>query len=240
MIVKLQGGLGNQIFIAAFGFSEAARRNEEVWFDLRSYATDTLRHYELSAYDLPIKILTDARHGDRYYEGYFQDEKLFDKELVYHLFNQPKGKPNQACEDMARKIVHAKNTCFMGVRRGDYLWPERINFHGVMPREYYYKALSHFPVDTNVGIFTDDIPWCKENLPEFEVVDVNGPDEKAWDIWLMSLCQHAIIANSSFHFFGAYLGADRNGGTIIAPQRWYADTKANKECQTVPERWQRI
>jgi hypothetical protein len=258
MIVNFTGGLGNQLFVAAFGFSVAKARNEEVFFDKTPYQRETLRHYVLDAYDLPIKFHEGFHRGPWYTEksaffdpkvyeqppgsgfsGYWQNEKYFDKELVSNLFRKPAGYPNDACLRMARKIQQS-DSCFIGVRRADYLWPERINYHGVMPMEYYRWAFGCVPYQSNMFVFTDDIPWAKENFPCFEIVDVNGPDEKHWDIWLMSLCKHAIIANSTFHWWGSFLGPDRNGGTIIAPKRWFADEKVNEQCEIVPERWIRI
>jgi hypothetical protein len=141
-----------------------------------------------------------------------------------------------------RKIKDSKSSCFVGVRRADYLWPERINYHGVLPKDYYPLANFALPIDLDreYFVFTDDIPWARENLPSFmNIVDVNGPDEKAWDIWLMSLCTHAIIANSTFHWWGAWLGADKHG-TVVAPKTWFVDEKVNAECHIVPDRWVKI
>lgn len=233
MTVKLQGGLGNQMFQFAYGISKYGK---DALFDLSSFEHDTLRHYELNAYDLPIQFRNDPDAEN----GYWQDERFFDKELVFNLFRKPSGYPNDACLKMARRIQDAKDSCFIGVRRADYLWPERIHYHGVMPMEYYHAALSRIP-PSKVFVFSDDLVWASENFSDIgEGVDVNGPNEKHWDIWLMSLCEHAILANSTFHWWGAWLGPDRNGGTIIAPNKWFANEQVNSECTIVPERWMRI
>lgn len=231
MTVKLQGGLGNQMFQYAYGISKQCYK-----FDTSSFDNDTLRHYELDQYNLPITLVKDPNAE----AGYWQDEKYFSAPIVRQFFRTPHGGPNFECSQMAERIIRAKDSCFIGVRRADYLWPERINYHGVMPEDYYLLAILQLPmnIDREYFVFTDDIPWASENLiPGAIIVDVNGPNEKAWDIWLMSLCKHAILANSSFHWWGAYLGADVNSGTIIAPKRWYADEKVNAECTTVPSRW---
>ena len=253
MIVKLQGGLGNQLWGFAFGISVATKRKAELFFDKSSFQTDTLRHYELDAYDLDIQFAEPR--GPQYNEkdftfdsgvydappssvfnGYWQNEKYLDKDWVRYLLRTPRGYPNEACIKQARIIQDSQNTCFIGVRRADYLLPERLKFHGVLPKEYYLYAALQFPTEWNMsfGIFTDDIPWCQENLPNFPIVNVNGPDEKHWDIWLMSLCQHAIIANSTFHWWGAYLGADKNGGKVIGPKKWFANGMKN---EVIPRRW---
>jgi hypothetical protein len=228
MSVKLQGGLGNQMFQAAYGLSKGCRT-----FDISSFDNDTLRHYEMDQWDLDIELVRDPNAE----AGYWQDEKFFDATLVRKLFGVPKGMPNEACHKMSQRInrchLDGTDSCFIGVRRADYLWPERINYHGVMPVGYYMEAFEILP-KVQTFVFTDDIEWARDNYLG-EIVDVNGPNEKAWDIWLMSLCKHAIIANSSFHWWGAFLQNDT--GTVIAPKKWYADETVNAQCSIVPERW---
>jgi len=48
IIIKLQGGLGNQLFQWAFGLSLANKSNAELKFDTESYVTDKLRSLEIS------------------------------------------------------------------------------------------------------------------------------------------------------------------------------------------------
>jgi hypothetical protein len=239
----------------AFGVSLSVLREEEVYFDRSSFTNDPLRHYELGAYALPIDFADleppyyqepdllyhpEVRNVPRgtSFIGYWQTERYFDRDLVLASFATPRGKPNPQCEEMAHRIITCPNSCFVGVRRADYLWAERINYHGVLPLRYYTEASKLIPYDAKYFVFTDDIPWSKENFHyDWEVVEVNNKDEKAWDIWLMSLCTHAIIANSSFHWFGAFLGADQRQGTIVAPKLWYVNGLAN---ETVPGRWLKV
>lgn len=259
MIVRLHGGLANTMFQAAFGFSLAKKRNEPLFFDVSSFKTDKLWTYQLEQYglDMMYRIVEDdiPRYAERsllydpealrqppgtFFDGYWQSEQYWDDpELVKNLFAVPKGWPNERCRTVARRIS-ATESCFIGVRRGDYLWPERIAYHGVMGMEYYQKAIELIPPQArNFYVFTDDVPWVRENFTSFgyTLVDVNGPGEKAWDIWLMRLCKNAIIANSTFHWMGAWLGADSKGGTIVAPAKWFANGLAN---EIVPHRWKRI
>jgi hypothetical protein len=53
-------------------------------------------------------------------------------------------------------------------------------------------------------VFSDDIKWCKENLKINSVIYVDSEEERdpCEDIYLMSLCRHNIIANSSFSWWG--------------------------------------
>lgn len=220
MIVKLQGGLGNQMFQYAYGATEAQKRKESLSFDTTLLEIgEPRRKYELGAFmDVPIKNSPDAE------EGYWQAEKYFLPHIARSAFYRPKGPIPAEVLNFGMKMHHA---CFVGVRRADYLWPERIGFHGVMPREYYTEAMSRFPRGTKFFAFSDDPEWTRDNLGMWPIRTT-----PAWDIWLMSLCNHAIIANSSFHWWGAWLGPDRSG-TVIAPKKWFV----NEKSEIVPERW---
>jgi hypothetical protein len=244
MVVSLSGGLGNQMFQYAFGRSLSIARHEEVLFDRSSYANDKLRHYELNCFNLDMKFAWPCepfycernllfhdvpRAGS--YKGYWQTEKYFNRDTVLREFSVFRGEPSHACREMAFRMI-TMECAFIGIRRGDYLWPERINYHGVLPVEYYIEAINRIGPENKFWVFTDDIPWARKNIPA-EIVDVNGPEEKHWDIWLMSLCKHAIIANSTFHWWGAYLGADMTG-KVIAPKKWFTADVPN---EIVPSRW---
>ena len=70
-------------------------------------------------------------------------------------------------------------------------------------------------------IFSDDVGWCKNEFADLDgAVFVSGNDGTPWeDIRLMSSCKHHIIANSSFSWWGAYLGA--NDGVVLYPSPWF-------------------
>ncbi len=234
MIIKLNGGLGNTLFQWAYGRSYELATGEEVFFDKSSLASGhPPRRYGLGDYNIEVKFAPDDMPGERLCD-YWQSEKYFNAEVIRKELVQPKGTPNPKCICMAKKILHSPDCGFIGIRRADYLWPERIAYHGVLPIEYYQRANLEFPVKLNREwfIFTDDKEWAKQ-IP-YEVVDVNGPEEKHWDIWLMSLCKHAIISNSTFHWWGAWLGADKRGGKVICPKNWFAN---GMKTEIVPQRW---
>jgi len=85
-------------------------------------------------------------------------------------------------------------------------------------------------------IFTDDVAWAKENLkisdPHTFVSgnDLSGPQE----LWLMSKCQHNIIANSSFSWWGAWLNQNPTKH-VIAPEKW--TVKNNEHPNIIAEGW---
>ena len=60
------------------------------------------------------------------------------------------------------------------------------------------------------------------------------------DVYLMSLCSHNIIANSSFSWWGAWLNQNNNK-IIISPKRWFNDAKMLEQSgDIVCKSWKRI
>jgi len=106
-------------------------------------------------------------------------------------------------------------------------------------RDYYQAAID--AVCTKFAkpyfiLFGDDLTWPQQNLnfhgASMELVTHNSGDELA-DLWLMSRCRHAVVANSSFSWWGAWLGDATPNRLVFAPAQVGWDV-------VMPERWQRI
>jgi hypothetical protein len=130
------------------------------------------------------------------------------------------------------------------VRRGDYVAnPTALAHHGLCSLNYYRQAIDH--ISARVAnpvfyIFSDDIPWVRENLQidySCHYIDHNKGDESYNDMRLMSLCKHHIIANSSFSWWGAWLNA-RADKIVVAPQRWVLSDFDTSDI--VPAGWVKI
>jgi hypothetical protein len=102
--------------------------------------------------------------------------------------------------------LNNKETVAIHVRRGDYLLPQHHHFCN-LDTSYYEEALQFFLQDLekyHFVIFSNDIKWCKENLIEGEMVTFIEPGTDYTDLILMSLCNHQIIANSSYSWWAAF------------------------------------
>ena len=66
----------------------------------------------------------------------------------------------------------------------------------------------------------------------------NSSDNNYEDLRLMASCNHNIIANSSFSWWGAWLNKNPNK-IIIAPKLWYANQKIENRDIT-PKNWLRM
>ncbi|MBC7979404.1 MAG: alpha-1,2-fucosyltransferase, partial [Armatimonadetes bacterium] len=78
-------------------------------------------------------------------------------------------------------------------------------------------------------IFSDDPDWCRRTFTDddMEVIDSGEKStDPLYDLLLMSHAAHHIIANSSYSWWGAWLG-DKPEQRVIMPDRWYrGDTVA--------------
>ena len=116
------------------------------------------------------------------------------------------------------------------IRRGDYLNYSYLN--EICNKQYYDQAIQYFKNKYNFCsfvFFSDDILWCKEKFKEIKnsiFVDWNTKDQSYLDLYMMSLCQNNIIANSTFSWWGAYLN-NNNEKIVICPKFWNQRTLTN-------------
>ena len=187
-------------------------------------------------------------------DGYFQTEKYFShiSEKIREDFTFRKD-----YLDPCKEYIDSLNgdPIFLHVRRTDAI--DREQYHPILPISYFEKSLTQFPEDTQCFVFTDDIEWCKKqeffkqdrflfnesnDRYTYKTVDGLGKPQNTLlpqvDLCLMSLCSGAIIANSSFSWWGAWL--QNNRGKVIAPdpKKWFGTASSHLDISDiVPDRW---
>jgi hypothetical protein len=183
-------------------------------------------------------------------KGYWQSERYFPNVAadLRQKFVPRDPLPEFFIPRLLEKVVAAgKLATFLGVRRTDYV--KKQDFHGVLPEAYYTRAiqiltyrLGSAPI---VFVFSDEPEWCKANLKlpvpfivagSYNWTTPHNRGREDADIYVMSKCSNAIIANSSFHWWGAWLGPQQN---VIAPKQWFTTT-AEDSSDIVPSRWIQI
>jgi Glycosyl transferase family 11 len=242
MLVRLTGGLGNQLFMYAFGRSLATIKNESLKFDWRRSTWD----YALEPFRLPIILIepttvplvytengfkwdSDAykKPEGTYYNGYWQSEKYFNVDLLRKDFSWWVNSPLR---------VQFKNKAFIHVRRGDYLNRGTKEFHGLLPLEYYQAAIDYIKErvpDITFEVFTDD-----PDMREFLGYTVVSTGNQHLDLHTMTKYSHAILANSTFGWWASWLG-EHSSQIVVAPKRWFNDPKIDTS-DLIPERWVRL
>ena len=114
---------------------------------------------------------------------------------------------------------------FLHVRRGDYLHPLNQH-HYVELSGYYERALGLFDTGAAVVVCSDDIAWCKSVLPaRYPSVAADkwiwfSGDEYMTLSAMMGCTLGGICANSTFSWWGAYLGLGGGDKLITMPSLW--------------------
>lgn len=237
IIPRLMGRLGNNMFQIAQAFTVACEYNRQMVIykpDL-DYENNQYGDTIFRAFQFTDVLPENAKWGLSWpyedqpteYKEYYQGSKYFEQysEMIKTMFGPPL--------DFTRKILKEypwlgeERVTAISIRRGDYLnYP---NIHPVVSEEYIYEAMKGLPTNQRILVFSDDLPWCRENLKfDFEIIDTGYFDT---NLWVMSMCDDFLISNSTYSWWGAYLSRQTNK-TVIAPYAWFA----NRE----PDTWQDI
>jgi hypothetical protein len=175
-------------------------------------------------------------YGGWHSESYFMDSK--DSIVKEFEFTLPKDAENRNYIN----DIKATNSIAIHIRRGDFLNAENINLFGdVCTKKYFEKAVGL--IESKVGnpqffVFSNDLTWVKENLAINNVtyVSCNSGKDSWKDMYLMSLCKHNIISNSTFSWWAAWLNKNANK-IVISPSRFLKDDKLT---DVYPDSWIKI
>jgi hypothetical protein len=157
--------------------------------------------------------------------GYWQSEKYFSayRKRLLELFKL-QAPIEQYVEEKFGNFTndHKGPVVSVHLRLGDYLtldgfmclWKDEF-------KHYYAKAISYFPSNTLFMVFSDDPSYAKEfftkNFPQNQAVFPQDIDYV--ELYLMTKCNHNIIANSTFSWWGAYLNTHPDK-IVISPKEW--------------------
>jgi hypothetical protein len=193
-------------------------------------------HTKEQGYDeWTLKSVKPAMILQSYFQ-YYKPFKLYEEKIQQLLLNGL-----ESFITKVENIYNFDNSAFIHVRRGDYLhFSDR---HFIQPIEYYVQCLQKLHELKDIKIiylFSDDILWLKENKSSFselhketsfEIIETKNELEA---LSIMTLCKEgAICANSTFSWWGAYLGAYKYRNPVFAPKKWYS----TKNIEIFPEEW---
>jgi glycosyltransferase involved in cell wall biosynthesis len=263
-VVKICGGLGNQLFQYAFG-----QNFPEVCYDTSFYKAGKSRKLELNLYNIPLKVagkkfsrgkvklfkfaqpkMIEETQINRYepkllqqngyFSGFYQTEKYFsafrEKILREFTLKLPLNAVNLKILDEIKKT----SSVSLHIRRTDYLSPT-VPME-VLDLDYYKRAIDYIMQhvsDPHFFVFSDDPQWVKDNLKimaPHTFVDVNDGSHGYFDLELMRNCKHNIIANSSFSWWGAWLN-ENFAKIVVSPNKWFKPTAVEYGGDIIPETW---
>ena len=162
--------------------------------------------------------------------GYFQNKKYF-KNIESEIRSEFCFSKDvvDLCTGYIKELSVNGKIISLHIRRGDYLYLS--DHHPPLDISYYENALSKIDEDIPVLIFSDDPEWCKNNeLFSSDRFLVSESNSSVYDLCLMTLCSHHIIANSSFSWWGAWLSESKN---VIAPQKWFGPSLSHHDTSDV-------
>lgn len=174
-------------------------------------------------------------------DGYFQCEKYFADvaETIRADFRLTDPPPPQTQAVLDR--IQASDAICLHIRRGDYVSNAQTNaYHGVCSLDYYRRGLEIVRdglAQPHCFVFSDDPAWVRDNLHldlPMTVVDIHGPDVAHEDMRLMSACRNFVTANSSFSWWGAWLGAHPEK-RVVSPKQWFQGGGDTRDL--IPARW---
>lgn len=293
LIVRIFGGLGNQLFCYSAARRLALVNGAELVIDNVSgfkFDHKYKRHYQLDKFHIPCRLATTAERlepfsrirrfikkriylkkpfkkrlyitqegidfdlrlldvrfsGIVYMEGYWQSEKYFKdiEELISKELSFKK--PDDSDNKKMRDEIISKNSIAIHLRFFRPAVDKESNDTNAS-KQYYQRALDfireRYP-DAHYFIFSDRPETAAEMIPlsshEYTVVNHNRGDKNAaYDMWLMSLCNHFIIANSTFSWWGAWLSKSPNK-TVIAPKHVSREGVKWGFDGLLPESWTKL
>jgi hypothetical protein len=174
--------------------------------------------------------------------GYFQDERYFRdiKEEILSCFEFRKEHSERSksyWEEVINPLLEGKSPVSLHVRRGDYtVYPDH---HPTCSKEYYSTAIDKLGRDDHKFlVFSDDIEWCSQEFSGAEFIIVNSGSPYV-DLKIMTDCDHHIIANSSYSWWGAWLDQKENK-RVFAPSRWFGPAINKDSSEIYCEGWEVI
>ncbi len=283
-VIKIIGGLGNQLFQYAFGRAVSQHNGTELVLDVSAFKDYKLHQLFLHKFNIKGRCVRNASKplfcglgfvskllrwlknipavdssfeedglafnpeyfnmdSSGYFDGYWQSEKYF-LSVKYELLNDITLRVPLSDRSVQLSSEMKKgNSVSIHIRRGDYVTnPQANKTHGVQGLDYYNNAVQYIQANVPAPIFylfSDDNDWVRENfswLKKAVVVDHVQKDANYEDLVLMSQCKHHIIANSSFSWWGAWLGESLET-IVVCPKNWFAANSGLSSIDLIPARW---
>jgi hypothetical protein len=184
-----------------------------------------------------------ALKGRWYLRGWFQCPGYFEslRPQLLEEFELANPLPSSGAALM-RQIKDVNAVC-LHVRRGDLVTNRLYNSEQQVQTAAYYSHCLHDiadrVTDPHVFVFSDDMPWCRNNLRSdlpITFMDKFDGSTDYIDLYLMKNCRHFITANSTFSWWGAWLSENPEKIVIVPPVWRFKDN--GPPADLIPKGWQ--
>ena len=221
-------------------FSRARRFVKRKWNQRLPFAQRIYIQQEDNDFD--PRLLQVKPLGMLYLEGYWQSEEYFkDVEETIRADLQiipPSDTKNLAIASRIRdclavavhvRFFDAPTDAGINNAHGDYYTRAVAKMEAIAPGAHYF-LFSDRPAAARASI-----PLPDERLT---CVSHNQGDENAYaDLWLMTQCQHFIIANSTFSWWGAWLSSSKDKVIYVPKYKKLAGEGSWGFDGLIPESW---
>lgn len=263
VVGSLMGQLGNQMFIIAAATSLAWDHGAIPVFPAFANPPNpewNLAHnYEKAFYHLNAlnpKLKKKRVYEEPYFHyssipyepnsilvGYFQSEKYFvrHKQKIVNLFS-PRPEIMNYLNSKYRDIIDHPYTVSIHFRS----YQKEIAADGLYPTygaEYVAAAMKQFSGEPLFVVFSNNSEYSREEMAKIDPPPKNirfiGGEDYIDEFYLMSLCKHNIICNSTFSWWAAYLNRNPDK-KVIVPFPWFTPRANCNTKDLIPKEWKII
>lgn len=255
---NLPGRLGNQMFAIAAAMSIAIDNDANLYIPLLGYdhvsqmkpiyrktdiptnskkilwrfnsekppgkVTEVRKQTKGSLLSFPIKFTNGM-----YLDAHLWSEKFFkhNADKILPMFDPSEEILSYLHANYAEIINHPQSVgVHVRTLKGEEAAGKRRPLYGL---KFLSSAIEHFSRDSLFVVFSDDISWCKkefEGLRDNMIFMENEPYYH--DFYLMSLCKHNILSNSTFSWWAAYLNKNTEKKVVAPKDFFWPSYKNNK------------
>jgi hypothetical protein len=264
--IHVMGGLGNQLFQIFTLISYSLKHKKAFYFEKSIPTRKDRPFYWNNFLKSLVPFIKDGTEIQLYREPNFhynelplisQSIKFFGYYQSYKYFEENKHSIEKFIRleeqrNMLKNDYDFSNLVCLHFRVGDYV--NLQHHHPLMPIEYYRNALQqlikttdkdnwtilYFCEDNDINYVNEKINILKTDYPNLSFQKIDSKYQDWEQMLVMSLCQHNIIANSSFSWWGSYFNKNVEK-RVFYPSKWFGYAQCNKKTEDLfPNNWIKI
>lgn len=281
--IRIQGGLGNQLFMIfatiAYGMKHNVQTVFEYYYNIAARHTywetlldgfkmfttanpeNKLTNDDISRFTVYMEpafaynLLPDFGMNNTYIIGYLQSFRYFEscKSQLYSIMRLHEKKQT-AFEKYPEYFDNNKTLIAIHFRMGDY--KEKRYYHPVMNYEYFESSLDYIMTSRTEDKEVRVLYFCEQEdndyvgskiallhakYPNVEFMKVDDSIEDYNQLMIMSMCNHNIMSNSSYSWWGAYFN-EYESKIVCYPSTWFGEyyEHIHDSNNMMPESWVKI